>query len=138
MADIVKPIVRLFFACDEAILDLQDEKWTLKNPWCTVAMPPGVTEDFCQEEIWLYAQLTDGLGKFDLSVHLYDETGRRVGRSPPYPREFPGGSVTVEEVFHLTEVPFDRPGVYEFRLLANHAELKGGVFTLRILPGEIQ
>ena len=135
MAVLVKPIVRLFFACDEAVLDMEDEKWTLKNPWHTVAMPQGVAEDFCQEEIWFYAQLTEGVGTFNLSVELRDEAGLRVGRSKPSIREFPGGMVMVEEVFQLTKMEFARPGLYEFVLLANHAELEGGRSYVRVLPG---
>jgi hypothetical protein len=99
------------------------------------AMPPGVTADFIQQEIWLYAQLTGGLGTFYLTVHLHDESGTRIGRSQPSSRDFPGGLIAIEEVFHLINVPFDRPGVYEFRLLANHAELEGGRVDLRVLAG---
>jgi len=132
VADVIKPIVRLFFPCDDAILDIEDEKWTLTNPWHTLSMPTGITGGFRQEEIWLYAQLTGGVGTFNLSVHLYDERGKRLGQSRPLPREFEGGITVVEEVFHLTNVPFDGPGIYEFRLQANHAELEG-VIHIRVL-----
>jgi len=135
VADVVKPVVRLFFPCDEAVLDLADGKWMLKNPWHTVAMPPGVAGDFVQQEIWLYAQLTGGLGTFYLSVHLHDEDGTRIVKSQPFARDFPGGLIAVEEVFHLIDIPFDRPGLYEFKLLANHAELEGGTVNLRVLQG---
>ena len=136
MADIVKPVVHLFFPCDEAVLDLADEKWTLKNPWHTVAMPPGITANFVQEEIWLYAQLTGGVGTFRFSVQLRDETGRVVGKSKPSDeRDLSGGNQVFEEVFHLIRVPFDTPGLYEFKLLGNHAELEGGTAYLRVLPG---
>ena len=46
MADSVLPVVRLFFPCDNAVIDLKDMKWSLTNPWHTVAMPPGVREKF--------------------------------------------------------------------------------------------
>jgi hypothetical protein len=136
VAEIVKPVVRLFFPCDEATLDLVDEKWTLKNPWHTVAMPPGVTGNFAQEEIWLYAQLTGGLGTFRFSVELRDETGRVVGKCKPSDeRELAGGIQVFEAVFHLTRVPFDKPGLYEFKLLGNYAELEGGTAYLCVLGG---
>ncbi len=135
MADVVKPIARLFFACDEAVFDLADGKWTLKNPWHTVGMPPGVTKDFRQEEIWLYAQFTSGVGSFYLSVHLLDDAGLVIGRSPPVLWELSGGNQVFEEVFQMTRVPFARPGIYEFKLMANHAEMEGGTFYLRVLPG---
>jgi len=135
VADVVKPIVRLFFPCDEAILDSADNKWTLKNPWHTVAMPPGTTHNFCQEEIWLYAQFSGGVGTFYLSVHLMDDKGFVIGKSPPSLRELSGGNQVFEEVFHMTRVPFARPGLYEFKLMANHAEMEGGTAYLRVLPG---
>ena len=95
VAMIVKPVVRLFFPCDEAIFDTRDEKWTLKNPWHTVAMPPGITQNFGQEEIWLYAQFSGGVGTFYLSVHLLDDTGLVLGKSPPSLWELSGGESSV-------------------------------------------
>jgi hypothetical protein len=138
MANQVLPIVRLFFPCDSATLDLADNKWTLKNPWHTVGMPAGLTERFIQPEIWLYAQLTDGLGKFNLVVEMRDsESQTIIGRSRPEPRDFQGGQqlLAVEVVFKMTNVPFPRPGVYEFKLLGNYAPLDGGSAFLRVLPG---
>lgn len=121
----VLPIVRLFFPCDAAVLDLQDMTWSLRNPWHTVWMPPGVTERFVQREVWLYAQLTDGIGTFRLNVELLDEGGI-----------VPQNQLLVTEaVFHMTNVPFPRPGLFTFKLKANYAELQGGTAELRALPG---
>lgn len=138
MANRVLPVVRLFFPCDQAVLDLTDMKWSLKNPWHTVQMPPGVSEKFAQRELWLYAQLTGGLGDFNLAVELRDgDTGARIGRpSQPERFEFVGGRLTaVEVVFKMVNVPFPKAGHYVFKLLANHAELEGGTSELRVLPG---
>lgn len=135
MANVVKPIVRLFFPCDEALLDLDDQKWTLKNPWHTVAMPPGITGNFIQEEIWLYTQFTGGVGTFDFSVHLMNEEGLVIGKSKPSRWELSGGIEVFEEVFRMTHVPFVRPGLYAFKLMANHAEIEGGTAYLRVLRG---
>lgn len=138
MADRVPPIVRLFFPCDSAVLDLADLKWQLTNPWHTVAMPAGVREKFGQKVIWLYAQLTDGVGEFNLTVELRNhDTGEFVGRSRPEWWDFLGGDqLTVHEVvFKMTNVPFPTPGLYMFRLLTNHVELEGGIAYLRVLPG---
>ncbi|MBX9627317.1 MAG: hypothetical protein K2X82_26175 [Gemmataceae bacterium] len=138
MADRVKPVVRLFFPCDDAVIDLADGKWMLKNPWHTVGMPPGVREKFGQRLIWLYAQLTDGVGEFDLTVELRNyDTGERLGRSKPERWDFAGGDqLTVHEVvFKMENVPFPTPGLYVFQLMANHAELDGGAAYLRVYPG---
>ena len=135
MANRVLPRVRLFFPCDSAILDLADDKWVLKNPWHAVALPAGAGFPFRVVEIALYAQLTDGVGEFQLSVQLrHTESQTILGKSLPTPREFVGGGqlAVVEEVFLLSGVPFPRADLYEFNLLANHQLLEGGTAHLRV------
>jgi hypothetical protein len=65
-----QPVVRFFFACDSAVCDLKDFKWAIRNPWHTVKMPRGIQKGHGQQELWLYAQLSDGLGTFDLGIEL--------------------------------------------------------------------
>jgi hypothetical protein len=135
MANRVLPSVRLFFPCDSATLDPSDNKWVLRNPRHTVSVPSGVAFPVRVKEIYLYAQLTDGVGAFQLSVQLR-RAGSDVilGRSPPSPTiEFVGGLQVVEEVFHLIKIPFPRADLYEFKLLANHTELEGGTACLRVV-----
>ncbi len=88
--------------------------------------------------LWLYAQLTGGLGDFNLTVELRDgDSDTRIGKpSQPERFEFVGGRLpAVEAVFRMVNVPFPRAGHYTFTLLANHAELEGGTSELRVLPG---
>ncbi len=75
MAEKIKPIVRLFFLCEEAQLELEESKWILINPLHTVWMPEGITENFKQEELWAYVQFSGGSGRFYLSIHMFDEGG---------------------------------------------------------------
>ena len=82
-----------------------------------------------------FLQFTGGVGEFFLSVRLLDDTGQEIGKSGPSRWELSGGNHVYEEVFHLTRVPFVRPGLYEFKLMGNHAELEGGTAYLRVLPG---
>lgn len=39
----------------------------------------------------------------------------------------------IDTVFRLTQVPFDEPGLYQFRVMANYAELKGQIAEIRVL-----
>ena len=139
MADRVLPIVRLLFACDSVARDEIEDKWILKNPWAIVTLPEGASFPFDAEEIWLYAQLAEGVGVFPLAVevrHLRDDgTQHKVGRSEPVEIEFVGGNqlAVIDTVFHLTQVPFDEPGIYQFLIMANYAELKGQVAEVRVL-----
>lgn len=91
MPDRVLPIVRLFFVCAEAVFELEEEVWSLKAPLHTVKFPPGIKGNFRQEELWLYAQLTDGLGDFNLSVQLQhlESGGIGSGRASPNTARFP-------------------------------------------------
>ena len=76
------------------------------------------------------------MGEFRLSVQVRNEDGFVVNpREAPSPWVLTGGTQVAEEVFRMTRVPFARPGVYEFKLMGNHAELQGGTFDLRVLPG---
>ena len=45
-------------------------------------------------------------------MQLLEEAGRVVGKSKPSDeRDLFGGNQVIEEVFHLTQVPFDKPGL---------------------------
>jgi hypothetical protein len=139
LADRVLPIVRLLFACDSVARDEIEEKWILTNPWALVTLPEGASFPFDAEEIWLYAQLAEGVGQLQLAVevrHLRDDgSERKVGRSEAVEIDFVGGQqlAVIDTVFHMTQVPFDEPGLYQFRVMANYAELRGQVAEIRVL-----
>lgn len=92
MADRVLSTVRLLFACDSVARDEVEEKWILKNPWSIVALPEGASFPFDAEEIWLYAQLAEGIGEFQLAVEVRqlrdDGAERKIGRSEGIEMEF--------------------------------------------------
>ena len=139
LADRVLPIVRLLFACDSVARDELEEKWILKNPWAVVTLPEGASFPFDAEEIWLYAQLAEGIGDFQLAVEVRqvrdNGTERKVGRSEAGQIEFIGGNqlAVIDTVFQLTQVPFDEPGLYQFHVMANYAQLKGQIAEIRVL-----
>jgi len=120
-----KPYLLQVLPCESAAFDLAAGVWVLTHPLHTVTPGPGKSFPFLLDEIWLYTQLTDAIGAFALSVQLrMPQTGAIVGRSAPILRSFPTNRMdVVEEVFHLSKVPFRRPGLYEFHVLANHVEL---------------
>lgn len=84
--------------------------------------------------------MTDGLGAFSLGVVAQAFDGSVVlGRSEPVSVTFAAdGRLDFAEVrLVMTRVPFPRPGLYLFRLLAGGVELEGGVAYLRVLAGEM-
>ena len=137
MANVVLPKVRMFIPCTSVRLE-PGKAVTIRSPLHTIRMPPGVTEKYLLDEIWFYAVLTDGLGRFRLSVELRELDDIVLRRSEPQELVFVGGDqLNVKEVsLHMTSAPFARPGFYEFRLIANHAHLEeGGTAFLRVLAG---
>ena len=89
--------------------------------------------------MWQYAQLTEGVGEFDLAVEmrrvLAEDKRLTIGRSQPERIEFGGGNrlLVFDTVFHMINVPFDEPGLYEFCVMANYVELQGPTAVLRVL-----
>lgn len=146
----MRPTVRLFAVCADAMLngppdgDLTAGWWELVNPYHTVWMPPGVSRGFMAERLYVYAQLTDGLGTFSLGVSVEQldlaspQRDRLVGRSNPVAIKFEEEWDVHEVLFRLVDVPFPRPGRYRFRLLAGGVELDGASTELRVLSGEEQ
>lgn len=101
-------------------------------------MPAGKSERHIEASLYLYAQLTEGVGEFNFSVQMrVFEANITLGNKGPVSKlQFSEDRLEVlEEVFHLTNVPFPRPDLYEFKLIANHAELEGGSCFLRVLAG---
>lgn len=97
----------------------------------------------------MYAQLTDGLGAFELAIEMRhvtdDQRLRVVGWSPVTRVEFARGDrlQTIDTVFALRHVPFREPGLYEIRVLADSdapdgwAPLAGATCELRILDSRL-
>lgn len=135
MARVVLPKVRMFIPC--VALDLEPGTTsTIHSPLHTIRLPPDASEGLVLDEIWFYVVLTDGLGSFRLTVELYSEEGSVLRRSRPFPITFLVGSqLSVRELpILMNEVPLPGPGMYEFKLMANHAPVvDGGTTLLRVL-----
>lgn len=139
MAPAVRPIVRLVMPCDEVHHDPAADRVTLIDPLPVAALPPGQSFPVVVTELWVYTQLTEGVGTFRLSVEVrqvYDEgiPPRPVGRSETRHLTFPGANqLNVYDVpFRVTDVPFEGPGFYEFRVLADDQELQGQTALMRV------
>ena len=135
----VFPTVTLAVPCLKAEYDTQTGEVVVRNPLAVIGLPPGQSFPFDAEEVWVYAQLTGGLGAFRLAIELrerlLDGSERVVGRSGMGDWTFTPGNrlFVIDAVFCLTAVPFDNPGLYEFWVLADDQELDGHVPVLRML-----
>lgn len=138
MAEQLLPVVKLFFPCEEAVYDAAAYRYTIYGPLHTVALPSAAVFPFEWDELPCYAQLTDAVGTFRLSVELLAEDADVVlRRSPPVEITFrPNARLTVHEVvFRLTDMRFPSPGAFRLRLVCNHLPLTDGEVTLRFLRG---
>jgi hypothetical protein len=139
MADAILPTVRLMFACDEPLIDLADSKWVLKHPWSVVRLPAGASFPFRHGELWVYAQLTDGVGVFDVAAEMCqvmdDGSHRWIGRTETTRLDFPGGQqlLAFDMAFRLRKAPFRSAGIYEFRMVAEGEVLPGVTASIRVL-----
>jgi hypothetical protein len=137
MANVVLPKVRMFVPCLGISLDPSALR-TIYGPLHTIRMPPGIDKNYEVEELWFYVVLTDGVGTFRLSVEMRSVEDIVLAASQPRPVTLVGGEqLNAKDLgLQLESAPFPRPGVYEFRLIANHAHLDdGGTAFIRLLQG---
>ena len=136
MANVVLPKVRMFIPCVGVDLDPK-RPVVIYSPLHTIRMAPGIKEKYLLDEMWFYVVLTDAVGAFRLSVELFGTEDVVLRKSKPENVTFVGGTqLNAKELrLPMKSVPFPHAGLYEFRLLANHAPLDGGVALLRMLPG---
>lgn len=147
MADRVVPLVRLVLPVRRALIDLADEQWVLRDPLAIAYLPAGKRFPFRKSELWVYVQLTDGLGTWEVAVEMRqrrdDGSYRFVGIGAMTPLEFEPGPrlATKATAFELRNVPFREEGLYEFRVVAQTSDsatptyeaLNGPVAELRVL-----
>jgi hypothetical protein len=149
MADRVLPVVRKLIVCSDATYLQVDEKanlwkWQLTEPLSVVRFPPGVTGNFDVKRLWIYAQLAEAVGEFDLRVRMQrmkldagTETVEKDINVESDTRRIDFGDFdrleTVDFAFEMTMVPFDTSGVYRFSVWSNYAQLPGETTDLRVL-----
>jgi hypothetical protein len=136
MANVVLPKVRMFIPCMNVVLEPGTVR-TIYGPLHTIRMPPGVNENYLLDEICFFVVLTDGVGTFRLRVEMRGDDDIVLKRSEPVLCQFKGGMQldAIEVAITINLVPIPCAGLYEFHLIANHAQLhEGGVAALRVLP----
>ncbi len=136
-----RPVVRLFVICAKAELNASAEVYTLVDPMVVVQMPPGRVTGHVQGELYLYLQLADGLGEFEVCVEMWSDhagpeyEGKPIVRSQVVRQEFPHKLTVVEMAFKLDQVPFPKPALYEFVVRADGEVVRGETGFIRVLPG---
>ena len=125
------PTVRHFIACQRLDADPGMRAFSLVNVMYEMAVPgPGPDGVFgvLFREIHLLAQLSGGEGQFGLWVELVRLDDEMLVERADEVAVLMRDKLAVYN-FHRTlrNVPFDRPGVFEFRLYARHLRWPSGV-----------
>jgi hypothetical protein len=120
------PFVLQFLPCEWAAFNPTANAWLLTRPLHTTARSAGSTTLYLLPELWLYVQLTDGIGTYDIRVECRTaETSLFIGASRIVRRTFPPNRLdVVETAFCFRNLPLPESGVYEFRLLADDIPLQ--------------
>lgn len=118
-ASVQPPVVRYFIACTGVRCDtaIQPNRYTIENPFYALRPPPGVGYPFRAEELWLFCQFSDATGRHPFQVDLSWDVETYVQQLHAFNVDFGTDRLAVQNfAVRLRNVPFLRPGVYEFRL----------------------
>jgi hypothetical protein len=116
-----KPVVRHFIACDRVEVSQDGRRVSLVNVVCAIRPFPGAGYPRIHPELWLFAQMTDGQGAFDFEVELlFSDDDTSIFRAPPVKLDFGDDPLAVRGwAKQLSDLLFEKPGLYEFRLLCD-------------------
>ena len=118
----VAPLVRRVIVCEKVEVGRAEPgyPYTLHNVVAILRPPAGHTFPFQEQELWVFAQFSDGEGShpvfFELvRQELESETVILITQLPPV--HLSAGRFYVQSRgYKLTGIPFPGPGIYEFRV----------------------
>src|SRR5262249_34239382 len=119
------PVVRHLIACERIERSPDRRQYSLVNVIHAIRSLPGAPYSRIHPELCLFLMMTDGQGRHSFQVQLVfldDETV--IHTTPPIERDLgPDPLVVHGWPLTLRNVPFPRPGVYEFRLMSDGREI---------------
>jgi hypothetical protein len=112
-----RPEVKAFLVCDQMLHDGPTNKRSLIGVFHDL----GATQfPAMHPSLWLYANLTDAHGRYDLELRFMDiERNHMLGGAKPPPIEIGDPRQTAELSAQLRNLTLPGPGTYEFHLIAN-------------------
>jgi len=147
----MRPILRLFFVCEDAVVnflpqqaDLQFGWWEIRKPLFHVWMPDGFSQGLLVPELCLYYQLTGGHGDYhlffefeQLDLAMPKKTRKLKGWGPIHVH-CPDRLAVIEDVVTLSDIPFPKPEMYRFSVKESGETLVGGETYLNVFSGDHQ
>ena len=138
MANLLLPVVKLFFPCEDVTFDPDQQGFVLHLPVHAIAPPTGAIFPYECQSFACYAMVADAIGTFTFKVAvMYEGAERVLARSAGVRLTFSNKvRIAVQEfAFVLSGLRFPKPGLYPLVLLCNETPLPGGEFHLRVLGG---
>lgn len=110
------PIVKAFLVCDQIIHDARTGKKSVIGIFHELRAErlPAV-----HPTLWIYANLTDGRGRYQFEIRLMDAENKLLGSGVPPPIDIPTPLQTIELAAELRNVELPGVGMYVFELRAN-------------------
>jgi hypothetical protein len=121
------PKCKAILLCNHTIIEAVTGKVSIIGIFDNFGMPtfPGLTSAFT-----VYLQLTDGIGKYSISVELHDLVEDTiVGRAAIAEIEFQDRSQKANLMIPVPPLPLTHAGVYDFVVLADGQEIDRQQFS---------
>src|SRR5581483_2746540 len=113
MSPNVLPVAKAVYLCDEVRRDPSTNKIHLFGLLNSIRPDEGTTFPFHLGRLCVFAQLTDGLGRFPGHVEIVNATtGDRIYRTPEHELTFPSRTRLVYANFRILDCSFPEPGRY--------------------------
>ena len=116
MANLIIPVAKKVYVCDDVIRDPDSGKVSILNLWDTIRVPSSGFPH-TQAKVCVFAQLRGGWGDIPVHVEIMhadsDELLRKVG---PFAVSFRDRSLTYRVRCQIEGVVFQGPGVYVVEL----------------------
>ncbi|MFN0244425.1 MAG: DUF6941 family protein [Planctomycetota bacterium] len=123
----VTPTLLAVLLCDAGVTDRATQKKTLVGLFAainTIAFP-------VIRPVTFYMRVTDGEGYYPLRVEFWNAAADEVLGTANGEVTLPDRHAIGEVLFDFPPLPFERPGVYEFRIFMSDMYI--GAATLRVI-----
>ncbi len=135
MAEVVKPIAKSVYVCDEVVCDPQTGKVSLFNLWDAIRVPPGKEFPYCLAKISVFAWWRDGFGRARTRLDLVQaSTGNVIRRTRDCTIDFEARTVSVFARYKLENCVFPQPGSYYIELFCEDEFVDDQI--IQVLPPE--
>lgn len=120
MSEIIVPIAKKVFVCDDLFQDPASGRSSLLNLWDTIP----IQEDafpYCHKKISVFARLRGGSGNVPVHLEISQAaTGEMIRRTPNFILPFLDRTKAYDFICSIVDLIFPTPGVYFVEMYCNN------------------